>query len=136
MSLVPCEPTGSSFSTPGFTPGSLPVRPRFQVQLNLTPSHSIPVSTDRPFRAMLPSHHCSHLPQPASSEMWCVAPSEFSSCAPAVQADISLRFLQRYAESSPRSNGAILARHMPLLNDKLASFMDELGSRLVIEAQQ
>ncbi len=25
MSLVPCEPTGSSFSTPGFTPGSLPV---------------------------------------------------------------------------------------------------------------
>jgi hypothetical protein len=25
MSLVPCEPTGSSFTTPGFTPGSLPV---------------------------------------------------------------------------------------------------------------
>ena len=25
MSPVPCEPTGSSFSTPGFTPGSLPV---------------------------------------------------------------------------------------------------------------
>ena len=25
MSLVPCEPTGSRCSTPGFTPGSLPV---------------------------------------------------------------------------------------------------------------
>ena len=30
MSLVPCEPTGSNFSTPGFT--------RFQIQLNRTPS--------------------------------------------------------------------------------------------------
>jgi hypothetical protein len=25
MSLAPCEPTGSSFSTPVFTPGSLPL---------------------------------------------------------------------------------------------------------------
>jgi hypothetical protein len=25
MTLVPCDITGSSFSTPGFTPGSLPV---------------------------------------------------------------------------------------------------------------
>ncbi len=25
MSLVPCEPTGSRFSTPGFTPSSVPV---------------------------------------------------------------------------------------------------------------
>jgi hypothetical protein len=25
MSCVPCKPTGSNFSTPGFTPGSLPV---------------------------------------------------------------------------------------------------------------
>ena len=25
MGLVPCKPTGPSFSTPGFSPGSLPV---------------------------------------------------------------------------------------------------------------
>jgi len=25
VNLILCEPTGSSFSTPGFTPGSLPV---------------------------------------------------------------------------------------------------------------
>jgi|CXWL01.1.fsa_nt_gi hypothetical protein len=40
MSLVPCELTGSSFSTPG----SLPIP-------DLTPSHSIPISTDRSFKA-------------------------------------------------------------------------------------
>jgi hypothetical protein len=44
MSLVPCEPTGSSFSTPGLLPVLLPIP-------DLTPSHSIPVSTHRPFKA-------------------------------------------------------------------------------------
>jgi len=41
MSLVPCELTGSSFSTPGFTPDFAPD----------SRSHSIPISTDRPFKA-------------------------------------------------------------------------------------
>ena len=80
MSLVPCEPTGSSFSTPGSLPISFPIP-------GPTQSHSIPVSTDRPSRAMLPSHDFSHLPQPASSEMWLVVRSGYSSCAPAMQAD-------------------------------------------------
>jgi hypothetical protein len=35
-----------------------------------------------------------------------------------------------------KDNGAILARHMPLLNDKLASFINDLGSQRVIDAQQ
>ena len=34
------------------------------------------------------------------------------------------------------SNGAILARHMQLNNDKFASFMNDLDSQRVIEAQQ
>jgi hypothetical protein len=69
MSLVPCEPTGSSFSTPGFTPGFTPdsrsnsialhrtCSDRFTHRFNanvvhdLTPSHSIPIPTDRPFKA-------------------------------------------------------------------------------------
>jgi hypothetical protein len=33
-------------------------------------------------------------------------------------------------------DGAILARHMQLPNDKLASFMNDPGSHRVIDAQQ
>ena len=44
MSLVPCELTGSSFSTPGFTPDFAPD----------SRSHSIPISPDRPFKARVP----------------------------------------------------------------------------------
>jgi hypothetical protein len=68
MSLVLCEPTGSSFSTPGFTPGSLPVLltipgPPQSHSITLVQeellivstkhrsrSHSIPISTDRRFQ--------------------------------------------------------------------------------------
>ena len=38
MSLVPCEPTDSRFSTPGFTPGSLPILLPIP---GSTPSHSV-----------------------------------------------------------------------------------------------
>ena len=69
MSLVPCEPTGSSFSTPGFAPGFAPDSKSTSISLHLTrsdrfthsfnaniahgltPSHSIPIPTDRPFQA-------------------------------------------------------------------------------------
>jgi hypothetical protein len=69
MSLVPCEPTGSRFSTPGFTPGFAPdsrsnlislyhirsgrIAHRFNANVvhGRTPSHSIPIPTDRPFKA-------------------------------------------------------------------------------------
>jgi len=113
-------------------PISLPVRARccsrFQVQLNLihtrsgkiahsfnanvvhglTPSHSTPVSTDRPSWAMLLSHHCSHLPQPLPPEMWRIAPSGFSSCAPAMQADLcsdSFSDIQKILRSKRRCPG-------------------------------
>jgi hypothetical protein len=48
MSLAPCEPTGSSCSTPGFTPGSLPILLPIP---GLTPSPAVPVSPDRPCQA-------------------------------------------------------------------------------------
>jgi hypothetical protein len=38
MSLVPCKPTGSRCSTPGFTPGSLPILLPIP---DLTPSDSV-----------------------------------------------------------------------------------------------
>ena len=61
---VPCEPTGSSVSTPGFTPDSRshPISlhhtrtDRFtqcfnaNVAYGLTPSHSIVICTDHPFK--------------------------------------------------------------------------------------
>ena len=69
LSLVSCEPTGSSFSTPGFTPDLLPVLlpipdltqshsiALIQGELLMVStkhrsrSHSITISTDRPFKA-------------------------------------------------------------------------------------
>jgi hypothetical protein len=69
MRLVPCEPTDSSVSTPGFAPsvtpdsrshsislhhtrsGSIAHRVNATIIRGLTPSHSIPVSTDRPVQA-------------------------------------------------------------------------------------
>ena len=48
MNPVPCEPTGSRFSAPGFTPGSLPVLLAIP---GPTQSHSIPIFTDHPFQA-------------------------------------------------------------------------------------
>jgi hypothetical protein len=77
MRLVPCEPTGSRCSPSGFTPGSLPIpgptlspfhsitlvqeewriastQTSFTVSRHLTPSHSIPIATDRSFQARIP----------------------------------------------------------------------------------
>src|SRR5882762_10880238 len=55
------------------------------------PADFFSILLDNPpsFPGNVPSHHCSHLPQPAPSEMWRVVPSRCSSCAPAMQADLS-----------------------------------------------
>jgi len=65
-----------------------------------------------------------------------IALSGLSSCTEAMQSDLSSRFLQRRTENSLLSISAILARHMPSLNDMLASFMNDLGSHKAIDGQQ